>query len=221
MAEAGIATEIQGLTKRYGVLYALQNLTESVKKGEFICILGPNGAGKTTLLKILSTLAKPTSGRAIIFGNDVVEEPEKVRASLRYLSHQPGLYEEFTPLENLWFYGGLYGVKAGKKEYKQALENFGLSARSQDRVRGFSRGMKQRLALARVFLDPPPLLLLDEPYTGLDSEGAQILQKMLETYHQSEGTVLMSTHHPEGEIPPFSRVWRLEKGCLTGAPNSL
>jgi len=143
-----------------------------------------------------------------------VEEPERVRASLRYLSHQPGLYEEFTPLENLWFYGELYGIPAGEREREEALKTFGLSARCNDRVRGFSRGMKQRLALARVFLNSPPLLLLDEPYTGLDAESVQILQKTLTDFHRNGGTVLMTTHHPEGEIPPFSRIWRLEKGCL-------
>jgi heme ABC exporter ATP-binding subunit CcmA len=188
---------IKNLRKSYGRKRILRDMNLDVEKGEFIVLFGPNGAGKTTLIKILSTLARPTSGEVKINGFDIHEESIDVRRSIGVLSHNPLLYEDLTLSENLIFYSRMYSIKKTDKDILALIKSVGLLHRANDKVGEFSRGMKQRAAVARVVLHNPPVLLLDEPYTGLDYKAWDMLNGMLKKYHEKKITVLLITHNVE------------------------
>jgi heme ABC exporter ATP-binding subunit CcmA len=166
-----------------------------VKKGAFIALFGPNGAGKTTLIKILATLAHPSSGTIVINGYDLHEDSIEIRRSIGVLSHNPLLYDDLTMKENLIFYSRMYGLKKKDKDIIDLIKSVGLLHRANDRVGEFSRGMKQRAAVARVVLHDPPVLLLDEPYTGLDFKAWDMLNGMLREYHMKGKTIFLITHN--------------------------
>jgi heme ABC exporter ATP-binding subunit CcmA len=189
--------EIKDLHKRFGRKRILRGLNLEVGKGEFIVLFGPNGAGKTTLIKILSTLSRPTSGEVIINGFHISEDSAEVRGSIGVLSHNPLLYDDLTLKENLTFYSGMYGLKKNNEEIMSLIRDVGLLHRSNDLVGEFSRGMKQRAAVARVILHDPPVLLLDEPYTGLDFKAWDMLNGMLAKFHGNAKTILLITHNVE------------------------
>jgi ABC-2 type transport system ATP-binding protein/heme exporter protein A len=186
---------IKKLNKSFGRKKILRNMDLEVKKGEFIALFGPNGAGKTTLIKILATLARPSSGKIEINGYDLYEDPIEIRRSIGVLSHNPLLYDDLTIRENLMFYSRMYGLKLKDKEILGFIKSVGLLHRANDKVGEFSRGMKQRAAVARVVLHDPPVLLLDEPYTGLDFKAWDMLNGMLKEYHKKGKTVLLITHN--------------------------
>jgi heme ABC exporter ATP-binding subunit CcmA len=188
---------IKNLKKSFGRKRILRNMNLDVKKGEFIVLFGPNGAGKTTLIKILSTLARSTSGEVTINGFNIHEESIDVRRSIGVLSHNPLLYEDLTLKENLVFFSRMYGLKKTEKELFGLIKSVGLLHRANDKVGEFSRGMKQRAAVARVILHDPPVLLLDEPYTGLDFKAWDMLNGMLKKYHEKKKTILLITHNVE------------------------
>jgi len=152
--------EVKGIAKSFGNIRALEGIDLKVRKGEFLTIIGPNGAGKTTLIKIFSTLMKPTSGEGRIVGFNLGEEEENLRRNIGMLSHYTYLYENLTAYENLKFYGRLYEVKNIEEKIRRVIEEVGLEARLYDTVRTFSRGMKQRLSIARSIIHDPSLLLL-------------------------------------------------------------
>ena len=189
----------EGVTKSFGNIQALRGIDLRVKKGEFLTVFGPNGAGKTTLIKLLATLTKPTSGEVSITNHDIKKEPDKVRALIGVISHDPYLYGNLSALENIKFFASLYGVSHAEEKAIQVIRQVGLENRMHDLVRTFSRGMQQRLAVARAIVHEPKILLLDEPYTGLDQHGARIFGELLNWLKTENRTIVMTTHNlPEG-----------------------
>jgi heme exporter protein A len=171
--------ELRKLTKAFGRKIALRGLDLRVAPGESLVLFGPNGAGKTTLIRILSSLSRPTSGAVYIGGLDLKTHAEGIRRHLGVVAHAPLLYDSLTAEENLRFFGRLYGVADLEARVTLLLEQVGLAARRRDLVRIFSRGMTQRLSIARALLHDPEILLLDEPDTGLDPQAAEMLHRLL------------------------------------------
>lgn len=205
---------VTGLTKTFGNLYALRNLSFSLSKGEFLTIFGPNGAGKTTLIRILSTITKASSGEIKIADLSFEDDSEKIRRQIGVIAHQTFLYENLTAEENLRFYGKLYDVENLSKKIETILSEVGLELRKKDFVRTFSRGMQQRLAIARALLHEPSILLLDEPYTGLDQHASGMLTNWLNRLRSSEQTILMVTHDLEQGMELADRIAILVEGQL-------
>lgn len=179
------------LEKRYGAKRALRPVDLELERGGFLVVTGANGSGKTTLLRVVAGLAAPTGGEV---------EVDAERGELGYLGHEPLLYRDLTALENLDLYGRLYRVPERKERAGMLLERFGLWEVRAERVGSYSRGMTQRLALCRALLHEPRLLVLDEPFTALDAEGAELLDRQLAEL-AGAATVLLSTHEPERVEP--------------------
>ena len=179
-------------------------------------IFGPNGAGKTTLIKIISTLISPTSGTVVIKGHNVKESPCEVRRITGVISHETYLYQDLTARENLLFFGRMYGMSKNRIEQRinELIELIGLQYRLDDRVNTFSRGMKQRLSIARAVLHDPELLLLDEPYTGLDQHASAVFDKLLFDLNISDKTQIMISHDIERGTALAHRVIILYKGRI-------
>ena len=175
------------LGKRYGEKRVLRGIDLALPRGGFLVVTGPNGSGKTTLLRICAGLAQPTEGTI---------ERDAARGQIGYLGHEPLVYRELTALENLELYGRLYRVPERRERIGMLLERFGLWEVRHERVSSYSRGMTQRLALCRVLLHGPELLVLDEPYSALDDAGAKLLDAQLVELHR-ERTLLVSTHDPD------------------------
>ncbi|HID29262.1 MAG TPA: heme ABC exporter ATP-binding protein CcmA [Desulfobacterales bacterium] len=184
----------RGITKSYGGLYALKGVDLVVHRGEFLSVFGPNGAGKSTLLRMLSTLSNASSGELSIAGLNVKEDSEDIRRFIGVVSHQTFLYDDLTAEENLRFYGKMYSIPEVTRRVREMLFRFGLDHRRHDPVRTFSRGMQQRLAIARALLHEPLVLFLDEPYTGLDRQAAQLLEDTMQDFIARDGTIVMATH---------------------------
>jgi ABC-type multidrug transport system ATPase subunit len=176
----------RAVEKRYGNRRALRPLDLELGRGGFAVVTGPNGSGKTTLLRLVAGLAAPTGGSL---------EVDAGRAQLGYLGHEPLLYRDLTALENLDLYGRLYRVPERRERIGMLLERFGLWEARRERVASYSRGMTQRLALCRTLLHDPSLLVLDEPFTALDAEGAELFDRLLAEL-AGTATVLLSTHDP-------------------------
>ena len=202
--------EIQGLHKRYGRTWVLRDINVEISAGEFCCLFGPNGAGKSTLLRILCTLTPPHGGRVTIGGFDLPRDAHDVRRLIGYVAHQPMLYLDLSASENLEFYARLYGLKAPRARIDMLLVQVGLERRRQDRVRTFSRGMVQRLAIARALLADPAILLLDEPDDGLDPQAADELPAFL----GHDRTVVMVSHNLMRGLALARRVLVLAKGRI-------
>lgn len=209
-----IYISVKGVTKTFGNFEALRGIDLSVKKGEFLTLFGPNGAGKTTLIKLLATLTKPTSGKLTVSGYDTLKEAEKVRASVGVISHDPYLYENLSAFENIKFFGDMYGLPDAGTRSVELIKLLGLDKRMHDLVRTFSRGMKQRLSVARAIVHDPSVLLLDEPYTGLDQKGAQIFGDTLKWLKTHERTILMTTHNIEEGLHLSDRVGIIASGKI-------
>jgi len=171
--------EVRKLYKRFGNKTVLRGLDFQVAQGEFVALLGPNGAGKTTFLRILASLSRPTLGEVCIAGLNLPHQAAAVRRRLGVVSHLPLLYGDLTAEENLRFYGRMYSVVALDRRIAEVLALVGLETRRLDLVRTFSRGMQQRLAIGRAVLHDPEVLLLDEPYTGLDQQACEMLDGVL------------------------------------------
>ena len=189
-----VMVHVEGVTKRFGKVLALRGIDLQLGHGRFLGIFGPNGAGKTTLLKILATLTHPSTGTVSIAGHDIVREADAVRPLLGVLGHRTFLYGHLTAFENLQFYGRMFGVKKLPERILEVLQTVGLETHARQLVRTYSRGMQQRLAIARAILHHPALLLLDEPYSGLDQHAAAHLQELLRQLHAVDCTIIMSTH---------------------------
>ncbi len=212
--DSQIDISVKGVTKTFGNFEALRGIDLSVKKGEFLTLFGPNGAGKTTLIKLLATLTKPTSGKLTVSGYDTLKEAEKVRASVGVISHDPYLYENLSAFENIKFFGDMYGLPDTDTRSVELIRLLGLDKRMHDLVRTFSRGMKQRLSVARAIVHDPSVLLLDEPYTGLDQKGAQIFGDTLKWLKTHERTILMTTHNIEEGLHLSDRVGIMTSGKI-------
>lgn len=185
---------VHDVTKNFGSMTVLDNVNFSVKGGEFLTIVGPNGAGKTTLIKIMATLVNATGGTVEIGGFNVKKSPEKVRGIIGVISHNTYLYNELTAGENLKFFGKMYAIPESDRRVDEVLGDTGLADRKHDRVGTFSRGMKQRLSIARAILHKPSVLLLDEPYTGLDQQASASLESVLNSLTGSGITTIMISH---------------------------
>lgn len=194
------------MEKWYGPLPAVRGVSFALAAGEFLALFGPNGAGKSTLLRCLAGLARPTRGQVLIAGEPVTGGDGAWRRGIGVLSHQTYLYAGLSAAENLEFYGRLYGLDRLRERVGEALEGVGLWERRGDRVRGFSRGMQQRLALARTLLHDPRVVLLDEPYTGLDPHAAAMLNGVLARLRDGARTVVLVTHNLSQGLELASRV---------------
>jgi heme exporter protein A len=186
--------QVQELRKDFGYLQALSGISFNLNKGDFLTIFGPNGAGKTTLIKILTGLMRPTSGSAIIDGFDALEGNSMLRSRIGVISHATCLYPDLTALENLLFYAKLYGLDDPEERASESISAAGLQLRRHDPVRIYSRGMQQRLAIARATLHDPSVLFLDEPFTGLDLTATNGLKNKLHDLHTDKRTLIMTTH---------------------------
>ncbi len=206
--------EVRNLRKSFGPRVALAGVDLSVEAGEFVTLVGPNGAGKTTLLRILATLTRPTSGAVRIAGLDPARAGNEVRRHIGFLSHRTLLYGDLTAEQNLDFYARMYDLDDGRSRIESLLEQVGLATRRYDLVRTLSRGMQQRLSVARAMLHRPRILLLDEPYTGLDPNAAQILTDLLIELAGEGCTVLLTTHNLERGLAAARRVAVLARGRL-------
>ncbi|MCB1321509.1 MAG: heme ABC exporter ATP-binding protein CcmA [Leptospiraceae bacterium] len=198
-ADATELLRIDDLRYSYGYRQALQSVHLTIQRGELVCLLGPNGAGKSTLLRALTTRNGPDGGDMYFQSQRLhsVLDRQKFLQRVAYLGHMPGLMLDLSALENLQFIAGLYQNRYDTRtddRIHELLKLVGLETRAHDRVRGFSRGMQQRLGLARIFLIDPKLILLDEPLTGLDFEGEQTLHTMLKHFLDAGGAVLAATH---------------------------
>jgi heme exporter protein A len=216
MNDTVVMLQTKNLVKTFGARTVLRDLNLTVKQGEFVMLLGPNGAGKTTLLRILAMLMRPTGGKVELAGIPSDKAKPSIRELIGVISHQTFLYEDLNAYENLNFYGQLYGVANPKQRVNQVLEIVGLTNRAQDRVRTYSRGMQQRLSIARAILHDPPILLLDEPDTGLDRQASDMLSNLIRAMaiDGTSRTVLMTTHNLERGLAMCNRVIVLANGKL-------
>lgn len=203
---------VRGLVRSFGPTYALSGVDLDVADGESLTLLGPNGAGKTTLLRILATLLKPTEGKVQINGMDLHSGAYEARSQIGFCSHDSLIYDELTVEENLAFYGRLYGVAKRRERVEEVVRLVGLRPRRHSRARTLSRGMQQRLSLARSILHEPSILLLDEPYSGLDQEAARMLGDLLGAVREETRTVVMTTHNLERGLSLSDRICVLAKG---------
>jgi len=204
------------LQKRFGASPALDDVDLDLAPGERVLLLGPNGAGKSTLLRTAAGLIRPSAGSLLLFGEDPWRGDRiAIRRRLGLLSHQTFLYDHLTAAENLVFYGRLYGLGTTTAGARRSLDEVGLADRADDPVRTFSRGMQQRAAIARALLHAPDLLLLDEPFSGLDAAGRDTLRRLLRDRFAGARAFLMATHDLESALPLASRVIVLDAGRVT------
>lgn len=197
--------EATGLTRLFGRHRAVDGVSFALGAGESLALFGPNGAGKTTLLRLLAGLLRPTSGQAIVGGSDVRAETT-VRGRVGLISHQTMLYPALTALENVEFAARLHGVPSPTSAARNALEMMGIINRATSLVKTLSRGMQQRVSIARAIVHGPAVLLLDEPYTGLDANGAAALSRMLHDLRRKGASLVVVTHNVEEGLAVASHV---------------
>ncbi len=206
--------EIRKLVKAFGNRAVLKGVDLTVSEGEFLTLVGPNGAGKTTLMNVISTLTKPTGGWVHIAGYDLADGAIHLRRQIGLVSHKTLLYDDLSAEQNLRFYARMYEVDDADARIETVLRRVGLWGRQRDPVRTYSRGMQQRLAIARSMLHDPPILLLDEPDTGLDQHAAAMLTDLLHEVGATRRTVLMTTHNLERGLELGDRVAILAGGRI-------
>jgi heme ABC exporter ATP-binding subunit CcmA len=208
--------ETRGLVKAFGMLPVLRKLDFSVERGAFVALLGPNGSGKSTLLRLLAGLSQPTAGTILVGGWTLPGEAAAVRAQIGMVSHKVLLYENLSARENLRFFARLYHLRPDAVENRitELLQQVGLARRGDDLTRTFSRGMLQRLSIARALLHNPDILLLDEPYTGLDQDASAVLDGLLRDAHAGGRTLIMSTHDLPRAAALAGRVVILSRGVI-------
>jgi heme exporter protein A len=212
--------QIKGLIKNYGLNPVLRGVDLQVEAGDFVALVGPNGAGKTTMMRIVSTLLRPTAGEVTIGGWPLQTHAHKVRRHIGLVSHQPMVYGDLSAAENLAFFARLYELDEQEERVTQALRKVGLFARQRDAVRTFSRGMLQRLTIARATLHEPDVLLLDEPYTGLDQVASHLLDDLLRQEMANGRTILMITHDLVHGLNICQRIAILNKGRIVSEISS-
>jgi len=205
--------EVRGLSKYFGRFVALRNLDLAVKQGEFIALFGRNGAGKSTLLRLLAGLSRPSSGKIQYVRPGGSQNRMNIRSEIGYLSHLTSLYLDLTAMENLRFYSQLMNIRPDEEVLLQKIARVGLGGREREPVRNYSRGMQQRLAIARAFLHDPEILLLDEPFTGLDQSGSDLLKRILLDAHSRGKTCIMAIHDAPLGYELADRLVILERGA--------
>ena len=205
----GALVEAHSLSKRFGTFQAVEGVSLRVHAGKVLALLGPNGAGKTTTVRMLACLLQPTSGTARVAGHDILQEPLEVRRKIGLLTEHHGLYTRMHPAEYLWFFGRAYGMGNAqiRTRSSELLERFELADAAQKRLGEFSKGMRQKLALARALLHDPPVLLLDEPTSAMDPGSARLVR----LYAYARGGICQ-------EISAYARVnWHRENDARGGA----
>jgi heme exporter protein A len=206
-----LALEVRELSRVFGARSALDKVTFDLPSGAFLSIFGPNGAGKTTLVKVLTTLTSPSKGSARVCGLDVVEDAVELRERIGLISHNPLLYPDLSAEENLLFFSEMYGVEDPEARVRELLVSVELDHRRLDLVRTFSRGMLQRLSIARALLHRPEVLFLDEPYSGLDPHAADILDNLIAQV-RADHTFVMISHDLQKGLELCSHALILAKG---------
>lgn len=205
------AIELSGVTRVFGVVAAVVRVSLRVEPGEVVLLRGPNGAGKSTLLRLVATALSPTYGGGRVLGFDLVRQRGEIRRRAEFLGHRTRLYEDLTATENLRFACAIHEVAA--TGVPAVLERVGLADTAAERVRGFSQGMRQRLAVARALLRDPELLLLDEPYAGLDAEAGAVVDQAVRDAAERGRTVVLATHDPT-RAALATRTLTMERGRL-------
>jgi|HubBroStandDraft_6_1064221.scaffolds.fasta_scaffold105832_3 heme ABC exporter ATP-binding subunit CcmA len=223
----GLSIQFSEVEKRYGMRLALRGISLEIAASECVALVGHNGSGKTTLLKIAAQLTRPSRGKITFDSGENPISLEEVKSRIGMVGHHTLLYEELSAEENLIFFAKLFGLENSTEKARQALQPVGLSGRATDLVRTFSRGMRQRLSIARALLASPGLLLLDEAGTGLDPEGQHWLAATIQRLRDSGCTILMSTHGRNETQGAVTRAIRLDGGKIThdsgagGNPNEI
>jgi sodium transport system ATP-binding protein len=214
--------EVRQLAKSFqdksrGTVHAVDGLSFKAGRGEVFGLLGSNGAGKTTTLRMLATILRPTAGTAVVAGHDIVAAPDEVRRSIGFLSGDMGLYHRLTPREVLMLFGQLAGLdgRAARARSEELIERFDMASFANSRIDHFSTGMKQRLAVARVVMHDPPVLILDEPTTGLDVPTAQIIESFVVEAKRRGKCIIYSTHIMEEAEYLCDRIGVVHQGHLT------
>ena len=217
----------EDLTRKFNSFTAVEHLSLEISEGEVFGLLGPNGAGKTTTLRMLACLIAPTKGSATVAGYDIRRDPVKVRQSVGILTENPSLYERLSAFENMDFFAEAYGVTDATERHdriREALEFLSLWNRRNDKVATFSKGMKQKLAIARATVHKPAVLFLDEPTAGLDPESSKEIRDLMAQLSRVEKrTILLCTHHLEDAEKLCNRVLIMDKGktLIVGTPEEL
>lgn len=204
--------QVEHVYKRFGTKVALRDVSVVVRQGEAVAVLGANGAGKTTLLRAMATLSRPTRGVVRAFGGDAWSARAEVRARIGVVAHQPYVYPELSCRENLTFFGTMFGLAQPSVAAGTALQRVGLGRRADDRAATLSRGLLQRLNLARAILHEPSVLVLDEPDTGLDAAGREVLSEIVRSQVARGGSVILTTHALEYALELATRVVVLADG---------
>ena len=210
----GPAVALSSVTRVFGVVPAVVRVDLEVGRGEAVLLRGPNGAGKSTLLRLVATAITPTYGTGRVLGLDLVRQRDEIRRRTELLGHRTRLYEDLTAAENLRFACSLYALDP--RVVPDALERVGLTESAAERVRGFSQGMRQRLAVARAAMRAPELLLLDEPYAGLDAEARETVDRLVLETREEGRTVLLATHDATRESV-VTRTLFMDGGRILGA----
>ena len=211
----GVSVDLRGVTRLFGAAPAIVRVSLSIDAGEAVVLRGDNGAGKSTLLRVVATSLSPTYGGGSVLGFDLLEEREEIRRRCDLLSHRTRLYEELTARENLRLFADLLGIEHAR--VGEALERVALVDVADERVRGFSQGMRQRVAVARTLMRDPELLLLDEPTTGLDATARGVVDAMVLEASRAGRTVVIATHHDAPAGLDARVVW-MRDGQIAGGP---
>lgn len=209
MARDGL--NLQGIAKRFGRKWALRGVSLRVEEGTALALMGHNGSGKTTLLRVVATTLRPTRGTGTVLGHELGREAHAIREDVGALYHAPGVYGDLTARENLEFARRMWGGRASAT-VDEALERVGLSYAADERAAGFSSGMTRRLALARLIMRPPRVLLLDEPYASFDADGIELVNRMVRDTADRGGIALIATHDPERSAGVVDGVVTLQEG---------
>jgi len=206
--------EVRGLVKKFGFKTALRKVDLFLKEGDCLALFGPNGAGKTTLIQILCSLMRPTSGNVVIAEFDTRYDCEALHKLIGVIAHDTFLYDNLTAAENLIFYGKMYNVPRLNEKIEELIKLVGLSEHVNDQVQTFSRGMKQRLSVARAIIHEPIMLFLDEPYTGLDQQGTEDLKQLLLKFRNRGKTIVLTSHNLSRGLELCNQVAILKSGAL-------
>lgn len=218
------AATMNRVTRRFGRRWALRGVSLTIARGEVVGVEGHNGSGKSTLLRILSTAIRPTGGDAQVFGEDVVRAADAVRAQVAFLTHYPGLYDDLSADENLRFACRMLGIDHAR--IPEVLARVGLEREGREVVRTFSAGMQRRLSLARLLLQRPRLLLLDEPYNNFDPAGIALVNEVVREVRAEGGSAMIVLHDRHSAGDTLDRVVRLRQGVVddesdgAGAPGA-
>ena len=212
-----LALELDNIARRFSRRWVLRGASLQVRAGEVVALMGRNGSGKTTLLRVIATSLRPSKGSGRVYGHDLVRDANDVRTCIGVLAHHAGLYDDLTAQENLRFGTRMAGLNVSPGRMREALVEVGLGDEANERVRGFSAGMRRRLAMARLLLRPPKLLLLDEPYAAFDESGINFVNEFVRSTVAKGGAAIIATHDPARVAAVTQTFVRIEDGRIVTA----